>query len=106
MTERYYQQVRWIHDAVDDPVVLWAHVVGCREVRKVDEFADGRLVWADERTESGGTWLSLSPMPTPEELAADPQFVFEVIPADVFERVRRRARRAAGPSVGEAGPPV
>jgi hypothetical protein len=97
MIERFFQRVRWIHDDADDPVALWADVMDGYEVRKVDEFADGRLVWADVRTESGSTRLCLTSLPTPDEIAADPQFVVEMVSADVFERVRRRARRETEP---------
>ncbi|MPZ85325.1 MAG: hypothetical protein GEV28_35040 [Actinophytocola sp.] len=49
----YFQRVQWLHDNAEDPVLLWAHVVDGWEVRKVDEFADGRLEWADDEQESG-----------------------------------------------------
>jgi hypothetical protein len=47
VTSNYFQRVRWIHANAEDPVALWAHVVDGWELRKVDEFADGGLAWAD-----------------------------------------------------------
>ncbi|MGM7421057.1 DUF6881 domain-containing protein [Cellulosimicrobium sp. CpK407] len=91
----YFQRVQWRHDDAEDPIVLWAHVVDGWEVRKVDEFADGRLAWADGEHESGSTRLGVVPVPPPEEIAIDTQFVVEVVDELVFERVWLRARRGA-----------
>lgn len=88
----YFQRVQWLHDNAEDPVLLWAHVVDGWEVRKVDEFADGRLEWADDKHESGCTALGAVPMPAPGAIAADPQFVVEVVDRSVFERVWQRSR--------------
>lgn len=92
MTSGYFQRVRWLHHNSEDPVVLWAHVVDGWEVRKVDEFADGRLAWADGEHEPMSTGLGTMPVPRPEEIAADPQFVVEVVNRESFERVWERAR--------------
>lgn len=88
----YFQRVQWWHEGGDDPVFLWAHVVDGREVRKVDEFADGHLVWADGEHESGSTRLSEVPMPSVQEIGDDPQFVVEIVDASAFEQVWQRAR--------------
>jgi hypothetical protein len=87
----YFQRVQWLHGDPEEPVVLWAHVVDGWEVRKVDEFADGRLAWADGGHEDGATRLSSTPMPTPEEIAGDAQFVVEVVDESSFERMWARA---------------
>ncbi|WP_275002434.1 DUF6881 domain-containing protein [Promicromonospora iranensis] len=92
MTSNYFQRVQWHHESGDDPVVLWAHVVDGWEVRKVDEFADGRLEWAGEEQESGGTWLSEVPMPSTGEVGGDPQFTVEIVDERAFERVWEQAR--------------
>ncbi len=91
VTSSYFQRVQWLHDDADEPVVLWSHVVGGREVRKVDEFADGRLTWADDQHGMGATRLSETPMPPPEEIAGDAQFMVEVVDESAFERVWERA---------------
>ena len=89
----YFQRVQWRHDNAEDPVVLWVHVVDGWEVRKIDELADGRLAWADGEHESGSTRLGAVPLPPPEDIASDPQFVVEVVDELAFERVWLRARR-------------
>jgi len=89
----YFQRVQWRHDNAEDPVVLWAHVVDGWEVRKIDELADGRLAWADGEHESGSTRLGVVPLPPPEDIASDPQFVVEIVDELAFERVWLRARR-------------
>ncbi|KQR17181.1 hypothetical protein [Cellulomonas sp. Leaf334] len=91
MTTRYYQRVRWLHDDPDDPVLLWAEVVDGWEVRKVDEFVDGHLVWADGEKESESTVLGTAPVPAPEEIAQKPQFLIKLVDRETFERVWQRA---------------
>lgn len=89
----YFQRVQWVHDTPDDyPVVLWAHVVDGWEARKVDEFHDGRLAWADDTHETETTGLGKVPVPLPEVIGADPQFVVEIIERSDFERVWLLAR--------------
>lgn len=92
MTSEYFQRVRWIHGSDTDPVVLWAHVVGGWEARKVDEFADGSLTWADEDHESESTSLGVIPVPLPAEIAKDPQFVVALVEQSEFEAVWHSAR--------------
>jgi hypothetical protein len=94
VAKTYFQRVRWRHDRNDDPVVLWSHVVDGWEVRRVDEFVDGRLAWADAEHESDSTGLSEVEMPSPQGIGADPQFTADVVGARVFERVWEQARRA------------
>lgn len=94
VTNRYFQRVRWLHDNREDPVVLWSEIVDGWETRKVDEFADGRLVWADEAHEFGETRLGTVPVPAPAEIAQDPQFVVELVDASAFQAVWRAAHDA------------
>lgn len=92
MTSSYFQRVQWLQDNPEYPVVLWAHVVDGWEVRKVDEFADGSLAWADGDHESDSTGLGTVPVPAPEEIGADPQFLVELVTREAFDRVWQRAR--------------
>ncbi|WP_344097745.1 DUF6881 domain-containing protein [Microbacterium deminutum] len=91
----YFLRVRWLSEDPDDPVVLWSHVVDGWEIRKVDEFADGHLVWADGGHESGSTRLGSAPVPSPEEIADDPQFAVDIIDEPDFEFVWRKTRADA-----------
>lgn len=99
MATRYYQCVRWLRHDPDEPARLWAEVVDGWEMRKVDELADGRLTWADDEHDAGGTRLGTVPVPAPEEIALNPQFVVELVDREAFESVWRRAR-------GESLPPA
>lgn len=78
-------------------MVLWAHVVDGWEVRKVDEFADGSLAWADAEHESDSTGLGTVLAPAPEEIGADPQFLVKLVTREAFDRVWQRARVGDGP---------
>jgi len=92
VSSSHFLRVHWTSDDPDDPVQLWSHVVDGWEVRKVDEYADGRLVWADVDHTSGSTMLGLAPMPLPAEIAVDPQFAVEIIDKPAFEFVWSQAR--------------
>jgi hypothetical protein len=97
MTSSYFQRVQWLHDDPEDPVVLWAHVIDGWEVRKVDEFADGTLAWADGEHESDSTGLGTVPVPAPEDIGADPQFLVELVTGEAFDRAWQRARAGDAP---------
>ena len=48
-----YQRVVWHHDDEDEPVVSWSELDERGwESRKVDEYRDGRLDYADMQRES------------------------------------------------------
>jgi len=88
-----YLHVLWHHDRPDDPVVLHSEVVDDQEVRKVEEYADGRVGWAGPQGEFGGSALSFGegPVPSAEEIAAQPEFTVVPTDAAAFERVWRKA---------------
>jgi len=88
---RVYLACRWTHSNAKDPVLILCELDGARyEVRKVHEFADGRLERADRITDAT---TSLSWVTTPSEAEIDAQEDFEVRPltADEFENYWRRA---------------
>ncbi|MEK8225228.1 hypothetical protein NKG05_02450 [Oerskovia sp. M15] len=62
-------------------------------MRTVDEFAGGRMAWADGEHESGSTRLGLIPVPLPAEIATDPQFVVAIVEREVFEGIWRKANQ-------------
>ncbi len=89
-----YQAVRWLHDFDDEPVVLYSEIDDDGwEHRKVDEFRDGRLVFADEEVETETTRIGTVPAPSLAEINADPAFNGRVITAEDFEAIWERARR-------------
>lgn len=88
-----YQRVRWRQDSAEFPVVLYSEVdADGWEVRKVDEYADGRRDLAGEGIETGSTFLGEDQTPPIDEINADPQFDAVEITADEFESVWRAAK--------------
>ena len=88
-----YLRVRWIHTVPDDPVILYSELDGERwELRKVEVYADGREDYADGKAQSGSTLLGTVPVPTLDEIAAQPEFEPALITAEEFETVWQSAR--------------
>lgn len=88
-----YLKVIWHHDFSDEPVVMLSEVRDGWEVRKVEKFRDGSAQCAGPTGASGDT-LSEVPLPTPDEIARDPQFTVEPTDADEFEAEWDAAIRA------------
>ena len=82
----------WHHDLEDEPVVLFSEVGSDNyERRKVDQYRDGRLDFADSARATGTTQLGDQQMPPLEEINADREFTGEAIDAAAFEEVWKRA---------------
>ena len=80
--------VRWSHSDRQYPVELFSELDAERnELRKVEIFADGRAQFADETAHTGDTALGIVPIPSLEEIAADPQFAPRVVTAEEFRVV-------------------
>lgn len=92
-----YMKVRWVHPDRGDPYepTLLFHEVGDndRETRRVEVFADGRLGLADSIRPDDLTSLSLEPLPSLDEIDAQPEFEAEAIDQAEFELMWRRGRR-------------
>jgi hypothetical protein len=83
--------VRWLHSNPHEPIELFSELDSeRRERRKVELFADGRLQYADARSNA---MLGLIPVPPLDEIAADAQFVPRVISAEEFEAVWAAAHK-------------
>lgn len=89
-----YLKVIWHHDFPDEPVVMLSEVRDGWEVRKVEKFRDGRAQCAGPSGTSGDTVLSETSLPTPDEIARDPQFTVEPTDADEFEAEWDATQRA------------
>ena len=88
----WYLRVLWSHDFVDEPVELYSEIgPDGYERRKVERFRDGRLGWADEQHEVGGTGLGEVPVTSVDEINAQDEFQASVITAERFDRVWRQA---------------
>ena len=89
-----HQRVIWDHDLPDEPTVLWSEVGDDRfERRKVDEYRDGRLDYADAQGGTGSTLLGDQPIPSLDEINASGQFTGVPISPPEFEAVWQHATR-------------
>ena len=87
-----YQRVTWHHDVADEPTVLWSEITDDGlERRKVDEYRDGRLDYADENGGSGPTLLGDQPIPPIDEIDTKDEFTAAAVSRAEFESVWARA---------------
>ena len=87
-----YQRVVWHHESEDEPVVLFSEIGSDNyERRKVDQYRDGTLDYADGQRATGTTLLGDQEVPSLEEINADAEFSGEAIDAAAFERVWTQA---------------
>jgi hypothetical protein len=87
-----YQRVTWHHDHEDEPVVLWSEIGDDGfERRKVDEYRDGHLDYADEIASRGTTCLGDQQVPTLDEINADNEFSATGVSRSDFEAIWQRA---------------
>ncbi|GLY38589.1 hypothetical protein Amsp01_046130 [Amycolatopsis sp. NBRC 101858] len=94
MTGFWYLRVRWEHDFADDPVAIVSEIgPDGYERRKVEFFRDGRLGWADEEHEVGGTGLGQVVVPPLEEIDAQQEFAASRVEATEFDQAWARATR-------------
>ena len=91
-----YFQVRWHHDNPGDPVRIYEELSDERyELRKVEEFADGRLIRSDRINPDFATTLSWVPVPAEEEIAAEKELTVDPLTAEAFDSVWARASDAS-----------
>jgi hypothetical protein len=82
---------RWSHSTSDEPTLIVSELDAARyEVRKIRQFADGRLERADRITEAS-TSLSWEPTPSEAEIAANDECELVDIDAATFEENWRQA---------------
>lgn len=91
-----YMKVRWDHSSDDEPVLLLYELMEDRYTARVIEvFADGRMGFASSEFAIGGTILAEKPIPTPSEIATDPQFSVDDLAAQEFENLWMEATRVS-----------
>ena len=96
MSGFHYISVDWLHNHAEDPVRLHSEIDDEGwESRKVEEFADGKMEFADSDAQSGTTRLGLDRIPSITEIAEDPQFIPVEISKEEFERLWSMARTNA-----------
>jgi hypothetical protein len=87
-----YLKVKWVHQFNDEPITLLSELDCDRfEVRKIEYFSDGRVGYASDVLQFGGTMLGELPVPAIEEIAEDPQFVVGELTPGEFEEAWRKA---------------
>lgn len=82
-----YLLVEWHHEQEDEPIVLYSEIEDGLETRKVDVYGNGRLDYADDKTQTGTTRLSEEVMPSLDEIAEQHEFSPSEITSDEFERL-------------------
>ena len=87
-----YLQVKWTHSLSSEPVVMYSEIdQDGWELRKVEVYADGRMGFASSSESKAGSGLSKEPLPSIDEIAADPQFEPAEINQIDFERIWAKA---------------
>ncbi|WP_240139259.1 DUF6881 domain-containing protein [Streptomyces sp. MUM 178J] len=85
-------KVYWRHEFQEEPVVLYSEIGDDGyEVRKVQEYRDGRVLRADSLHDTAEIGLSEIPVGPIEDVQAQPEFSASVIERAEFEEMWRRA---------------
>jgi hypothetical protein len=91
-----YEKTYWQHKSPDLPSIFFSELDDERwEIRKVEIFADGTMLYADDSTPYDAS-IGLSEFQVPEgPIASAPELATETIDAQTFERVWQAARSGA-----------
>ena len=91
-----YIAVEWIHDDPEDPVWIYNEIGEDNyEVRRVDQFRGGSFQWMDATHENDTDFLSYVPIPSLDEINADPEFCGVEISKERFEEIWAQATGGA-----------
>jgi len=83
-----YLKCEWIHNFIDEPSLFYSELDDARyETRKIEIYKDGRIGYAYDDIEFGGSRLSECAVPVIEEINKDPEFVACEMTADEFNAV-------------------
>ena len=86
-----YIDVAWRHDDPGDPIRLVSELNDQRyETRKLEFFRDGRVEYASARVSRGTKGIGAVPVPSLDEINADPQFHGVPIESAEFEALWER----------------
>lgn len=89
-----YLKVKWVNASPDQPRLIYSEIDNDGwEVRKIEEYPDGKCGYADLELEVGGSFLSTEPLPSFDEIATQPEFHPEIVTQDEFEGRWREAKR-------------
>ncbi|MBO2945983.1 hypothetical protein JJQ72_18545 [Paenibacillus sp. F411] len=83
-----FLKIEWIHEIADEPYIIYAELddVGY-ENRKIEIYKNGRIGYATQSSEFGGSILSEQPYPAVEEIAANSEFILVQISKEEFESI-------------------
>ncbi|HEY7646529.1 MAG TPA: hypothetical protein VH858_15925 [Hyphomicrobiales bacterium] len=89
-----YIKVQWMHEFRDEPILIYSEIddVGW-ELRKVEIYRNGYASFASKTISAGTSMLSVEPLPSPSEIASDPQFKTERINKEEFDNIWDRYTR-------------
>ena len=83
-----YLYIKWIHKEPGNPVHLYSEIGDDDyEVRRVELWANGRKGYANADEEVGGTALSIMPVPSLKDIAAQPEYQPKEIDAEDFHKI-------------------
>jgi len=86
-----YLKVEWLHSNDQYPILLFSELDEDRmEIRKVEQYRDGKVGFADHEGATCNTQLGIEPLPFIEDIAADPEFLPTRITRKEFEEVWMR----------------
>ncbi|MFA8019592.1 DUF6881 domain-containing protein [Bremerella cremea] len=81
-------KVEWLHSNDQYPILLFSELDEDRmEIRKVEQYRDGNVGFADHERATGDTQLSIEPLPSIEHISSDPEFLPTRITHQEFEEV-------------------
>ncbi len=88
-----YLYIKWVHKDPGSPVHLYSEIGDDDyERRRVEVWADGRKGFADGNEEKGGTALSVMPIPSLKDIAAQPEYQPKTIEAEDFQKMWMKRR--------------
>ena len=87
-----YEKVTWHHQFETEPVEMYMELDDNRyEKRKIEVFRSGVLSAVGTGIKSDISFLSIEPIPMPDEISKDSQFSHKMISPEDFELVWRKA---------------
>jgi len=88
-----YLYIKWVHKDPSAPVHIYSEIGDdSYERRKVEVYKDDRKGFADGSEEVGGTALGVMPVPSLEDIAAQPEYQPEDISAEDFQKIWMKRR--------------
>ncbi|MBB3804653.1 hypothetical protein FHT03_000345 [Xanthomonas arboricola] len=93
-----YLKVKWTHSLSSEPVLIYSELdENSLEMRKVEIYLDGRIGYASKCEVSGGSNLSIEPIPSVKQISNDPQFEPIEINGEEFEGIWRDRKAFTAP---------